>query len=335
MMAHRAEIAYIKGLRKEMILAKPNVVGVGIGYKTVGLDQTKDLCLIAMVDRKIPRAGLSELALIPKQIDGVLTDVIQVGTLRAMQSRTDRWRPVPGGVSLGHYQVTAGTLGCVVRDCNSRDRLFLSNNHVLANSNLAKIGDPILQPGPADGGRDETDIIAALERFVPIAFTQEPGTCEIALGLAEVLNRVARVLGSGHRMDVTQYDPLAMNQVDAALARPVGGMEISDEILDIGVVGGTTPARLGMRVRKSGRSTGFTTGQILVLDATLKIQYGDRNATFDDQIVTTAMSAPGDSGSLLVAADALLAVGLLFAGSEQATIYNPIKKVLDALKVVL
>src|SRR5438309_2051812 len=44
-------------------------------------------------------------------------------------------------------------------------RVVLSNNHILANSNAARIGDPILQPGPADAGtRDDT--IATLERFV-------------------------------------------------------------------------------------------------------------------------------------------------------------------------
>jgi hypothetical protein len=47
------------------------------------------------------------------------------------------------------------------------------------------------------------------------------------------------------------------------------------------------------------------------------------------------MSQPGDSGSLLVAGGSLQAVGLLFAGSSQTTIYNPIGDVLQALAVVL
>jgi thymidine phosphorylase len=105
--------------------------------------------------------------------------------------------------------------------------------------------------------------------------------------------------------------------------------------LEIGVIGGVTPAKLAMKVRKSGRSTGFTTGQITILDATVDVNYSERVARFDGQIVTTGMSAPGDSGSLLVAEDALLAVGLLFAGSEQVTIYNPIQAVLDSLQVLL
>ena len=53
---------------------------------------------------------------------------------------------------------------------------ILSNNHVLANSNLAALGDPILQPGRVDGGTFPSNKIATLERFVEIMPTnQSPG----------------------------------------------------------------------------------------------------------------------------------------------------------------
>ncbi len=58
--------------------------------------------------------------------------------------------PVPLAVSIGQEDITAGTLG--LRVTNGTDVLILSNNHVLANENNATIGDPILQPGPFDGG---------------------------------------------------------------------------------------------------------------------------------------------------------------------------------------
>ncbi len=111
--------------------------------------------------------------------------------------------------------------------------------------------------------------------------------------------------------------------------------DVADEIVDIGVVSGTAQPGLGMKVRKSGRSSALTAGEITVLDATITVGYGDRSARFDGQIVTGPMSQPGDSGSLLVAADSLKAVGLLFAGSDQATIFNPIGAVLDALGVIV
>jgi hypothetical protein len=213
--------------------------------------------------------------------------------------------------------------------------LILSNNHVLANSNQAQEGDPILQPGVADQGSVDNDIVARLHAFVPISFNVEAPTCDIAKGLVGFLNKIAEIIGSSHRLVAHKQDAQAVNQVDAAVAKPVAGVEVLNEILEVGIVGGITPAKLGMRVRKSGRSTGFTTGVITVLDSTVDVNYGDKTARFEGQIITSGMSAPGDSGSLLVAEDALLAVGLLYAGSEQVTIYNPIETVLEQLQVLI
>jgi hypothetical protein len=288
-----------------------------------------------MVRRKLPLAGLAPEEVVPPLVDAAPTDVLEVGHVRSFQARTGRWRPAPGGVSVGHFRVTAGTLGCVVRDRRTGQRAILSNNHVLADNNAAQPGDPILQPGAVDGGREENDTIARLERFVPILFQREPATCGLASGVAAVANAAARLVGSKHRLEAYRIDPQATNTVDAAVARPLEDALVSDEILDIGVISGVAPAELAMAVRKSGRSSGFTTGQISVLDATVVVDYGGRMAQFEGQIVTGAMSRPGDSGSLLVAADSLRAVGLLFAGSEQATIYNPIQAVLDSLEVVI
>ena len=334
-MGREVELALLKNRVQDQFFAKPNVVGVGIGRKIIGGHMTAEMCLMALVRRKVPRAALSASELVPKRVDGAPTDVLQVGELRAMQARTGRWRPIPGGVSIGHYRITAGTLGCVVRDRRSGDHLILSNNHVLADINQGQAGDPILQPGAADGGRGENDTVAVLERFIPIAFSVEPPTCQLAQAVAGLGNALAKAVGSRHRLRVVQLDPQATNRVDAALARPLDGVQVLDEILDIGQVAGITPPRLGMPVRKSGRTTGFTTGTITVLDAALEVNYGQRVARFDGQIVTTPMSQPGDSGSLLVAGDSLLAVGLLFAGSSDATIFNPIQWVLDQLEVVL
>ena len=334
-MAHRAEISFVKKSHQKSIMQKENVVGVGVGYKVQRGKRTDEMCIVVLVSKKLPLQALKPSALIPKAYEEVDTDVIEVGELRALQDRTDRWRPIPGGVSIGHFKVTAGTMGGMVRDRASNDRLFLSNNHVLANSNQASVGDAILQPGTADGGRIDRDLVGKLERFQPIQFTVEPPTCSIALLITRILNKIAQWLGSRHRLIAVQQNPLAINLIDAAVSMPISGIEISDEILDIGVIGGTAPATLGMRVRKSGRSTGFTTGQITVIDATVDVNYGQSSARFENQLISTAMSAPGDSGSLLVAQDALLAVGLLFAGSDQVTIYNPIQDVLEGLKVYL
>lgn len=334
-MAQIEQVAQAKRKNKQRIMDMPNVVGVGVGYRERAGRITDELCVVAMVRRKLPASALKPEDLVPKQLNDVPTDVLEVGVLRAFQARTARWRPAPGGVSIGHFQMTAGTLGCVVRDKATGDRLILSNNHVLADINAGRAGDPILQPGTYDGGVEGRDMIAVLERYVPLRFTVAPPTCGIARLVEGLANLSAKLMGSAHRLSAYRSDPKAVNQVDAALARPLDESMILDEILDIGVVGGITPARLGMGVRKSGRSSGYTMGEIRVLDALVKVDYESRSADFDGQIVTGPMSQPGDSGALLVLGDGLLAVGLLFAGSQQATVFNPIQPVLRALDVVL
>lgn len=334
-MSTQQDVTRAKEEHKETLLAMPNVVGVGVGFKVEGRTKTSELSVVALVRQKIPQAGLKPEAVVPRQVGGVSTDVIEVGDLRAQQAPTERWRPAPGGVSIGHVRVTAGTLGCMVR-ARSGVRLVLSNNHVLANSNDANPGDVILQPGAVDGGREPEDAFALLERFCPIEFSEAPGTCSVARAVVDVGNALARLVGSRHRLETTWNNPQAVNLVDAAVARPLDDRSLRDDILGIGPITGTVAAQLGMQVRKSGRTTGLTTGEISVLNTTVSVGYGPgRTAQFEDQIVSTPMSSPGDSGSLLVSAEAPLAVALLFAGSDQATIFNPIQAVLDCLEVTI
>lgn len=339
-MAELQDVREVKEKHKEEILSRPNVVGVGAGYKRQGGEATDQIVVVALVKEKLPLSALSAEEVVPTHVDGILTDVVEVGELKALQARTDRWRPAPPGVSLGHYRITAGTFGCVVRDRNSGERLILSNNHVLANENDADVGDAILQPGVADGGIAAQDTIATLLRYIPLHYEGEPSD-DSCLPLRWV-GDAARAIGWQSLADRLARDAVApSNLVDAALARPVDA-NISEEILEIGLVGGTTPALLGMAVRKSGRTTGLTTGQVQVIDATVRVTYsGGRIARFENQILTSDMSLGGDSGSLLVSSETLVAsetpvaVGLLFGGSDVVTIHSPIDIVLELLAVDL
>jgi hypothetical protein len=330
------EVQQAKSIHKAALLARPNVVGVGVGYKTSRGRVLDELSVVVMVQQKLSPVSLSGADFIPREVDGVRTDVIEVGVLRPLTDHAARFRPAPGGLSLGHYQVTAGTLGCVVRDHSSGARLILSNNHVMANRNEASLGDPILQPAPADGGTVEHDVIALLERFEPIRYNEEPPACGVAQTYAQFGNLLARWTGSHHQVQVVRANPGATNLIDAALARPILDSDVLDEILEIGPISAVVEAELGMQVSKSGRTTAFTSGSINILDATVTVSYGNsRTATFEKQIVTTALSEGGDSGSMLVASEGKQAVGLLFAGSSQATLHNPIQTVLSTLKVSL
>jgi hypothetical protein len=333
-MAEVQEIRAVKEKHGATIMAKENVVGVGVGYKETKGVKTDRLSLVVMVKKKVSVEELREGDVIPAEIEGVITDVIEVGEIVALQARTDRWRPAPGGVSIGHYKITAGTLGVLVRDVETDEALVLSNNHVMANSNDAAQGDPILQPGPYDGGTTAADTIANLVRFIPIQFESEPSPspCSLSKAAAGITNFFARLVGSKHRLLPVVVQQA--NQVDGALAKPINADAVSNEILEIGSVTGDREAELGMEVKKSGRTTGFTTGTVKLLDASVTVGYGGgRNALFTNQILTTNMSQGGDSGSLLVSGEGNKAVGLLFAGSDQVTIHNPIGFVKDALKI--
>jgi len=312
--------------------SRPNVVATGVGYKVTGGRRTSELSIVCSVARKQAAAALSESARIPASVDGIATDVVETGKIRALQSRTDRLRPAPGGVSIGHRDITAGTLGCLVK--KDGRLVILSNNHVLANSNAAVRGDAILQPGPIDGGRFPADRIAELLDFVPIRFTnpQPPSECSTARTVIALLNAICRGIGSNTRYRVVTQQ-IDDNLVDAAIAEPTDSASVADELLDIGTIGGVGDAGLGTVIKKSGRTTGFTTGEVLQVSVTADVDYGSgRTARFTDQLLAGPMSQGGDSGSAVLDQDNRL-VGLLFAGGDNTTIINRIGHVFTALGV--
>jgi hypothetical protein len=265
-------------------------------------------------------------------VDGIPTDVIQTGIFRALQDPTKRHRPAPGGVSIGHRDITAGTLGCLVK--KNGQPVILSNNHVLANSNAAAIGDPILQPGPYDGGRFPDDHLAELQEFVPIQIIGLPSDCQTATAVAGMLNWIAGLLGSSVRLQATEQQA-GENLVDAAIARPLRAEDVSGDILQIGTIQGTAEGELGLAIKKSGRTTGLTTGEIQQVDVSVNVQYGEgKVALFVDQLMAGPMSQGGDSGSAVLDNENNL-VGLLFAGSDTNTIMNRIQNVFSALNLTL
>ncbi len=317
---------------RDSLLDKQHVVATGIGYKISAGSKTGDLSIVCSVKKKQPIGKLSARDIVPKALNGVPTDVMETGTIRALQAPTDRFRPAPGGVSIGHVGITAGTLGCIVK--KGEQKFILSNNHVIANSNDAQIGDAIVQPGPFDGGAFPQDHIADLHQFVPIVFEGGQSDCSFANSVIEFLNFGCKLINSQTRYNAYTIQA-ADNLVDAAIAIPLDEGDISDEIFQIGQIGGTAAGDLGMTVKKSGRTTGFTTDEIQQIDVTANVQYGQgRIARFSDQLMAGAMSQGGDSGSAVLNDDNLL-VGLLFAGSDSTTIINRIEHVFTALGVTL
>lgn len=320
------------------LLQLPNVVGVAVGNKIKKGEDTGKPSLAVLVTQKMDPDLLTDDEKVKPKIDENPTDVVEVGHIFAgggpprtaeVEDEADapsggpapsagpqsfspslrrRIRPAEGGYSVGHFRITAGTLGTCCYDLSPFPSIppryyILSNNHVLANSNDARIGDPILQPGPADGGTFPQDLIARLSRFVPIQFI------------------------SG--------DSAPCNYVDAAVAEG-NFADLDREVYWIGIVKRLYSApSVDDVVQKTGRTTGFTTGKVTHVNGTVNVNYGGgRVARFCRQILTTNMSAPGDSGSLVTNLDEE-AVGLLFAGSATHTIINNIAYVQGLLRVRL
>lgn len=287
-----------------------NVKGMGVGVKWVKGKPTGEPALIVFVTEKVNREQLTKSELIPQALGKMQTDVVAVGEVWAYAVLPGKVRPLAGGYSVGRINGGTGTIATCVTDLTEGEQLssnnfyLLSNNHVIAASNQGVKGDPIIQPGAVDGGRP-TDVVGYLARYVPILF--EPP-----------------VPRSQHQ-----------NFVDAALAQT--RLDLSKrEIHWIGYPQGwrqSEPSDVGSLVQKTGRTTGYTIGRIISLDTIIDVNYSPTTiARFTQQILTTAMSAPGDSGSLVLDM-ANRAIGLLFAGSETATIVNPIAMVRKLLKV--
>ncbi|GGI07984.1 hypothetical protein [Egicoccus halophilus] len=271
-----------------------NVVGVGYGAKVVGSAIAEDLAVRVYVRAKRPVRELTRAEQVPTEVDGRPTDVVVVGDLRALRD------PVDCGVSIGHVDVTAGTLGCLVTLADAPgERFVLSNNHVLADSDRATPGDAIVQPASMDGG-DPDDPIGVLHAAVPLR--RDEG-----------------------------------NLVDAAVARLFDPASVRPRIAHIGApVPPVAEAALYQSVRKHGRTTEHTVGVVVDVAADIEVRFDTRTLSFLDQLAVVGIggddfSDGGDSGSLIVDAVTRQPVALLFAGGGGVTFGNAIGEVLAAL----
>jgi hypothetical protein len=270
--------------------------GQGLAWVAVRLEEEGDRALLPDLGRAA----------------GAQLDIRVIGRVRALSSPVPgalqrRGRPLRPGLSVAHHEVSAGTLGGFVR---VGGRLaILSNNHVLAASDAAEIGDPVLQPGPADGGtsRDRVGRLTAFE--------------DLTAGRA--------------------------NLVDAALAAVDAGVAAEPANLPGGPLSGPVPGSLDIEpdelVEKVGRTTGHTHGRVTAVEVDgVAVQYDDGVYRFDDQIEIAgqagAFSQGGDSGSVIWRCRDRAPLGLLFAGSSTGghdgagvTFANPLATVLTVL----
>ena len=342
-------------IRREVapaFMAKRNVVACGVGFKVTGSQITTTPSVIVSVMQKESTQALSANDLIPTSVNNVVTDVIECGEIVAHSlDRRLMMRPARPGVSISHAGGATGTLGCLVR--KGTQQFILSNNHILANLNQGQPGDTIIQPGLADGG-SPADVIAMLSTFIPIHFsvpTTEPSpvqatstaapTASELEGCANILSTLFKSLAqnastlSQPRPVGASPSPQLDNQFDVALASLTDAALSDPSIVDLGSPPrGILDPALGLKVIKSGRTSGISEATISQIDVTVTVRYGDQLARFSNQMITTPFSQPGDSGSLVLDFDRN-AVGLLFSGSETVSVVTPIRPILNTLGVEL
>jgi hypothetical protein len=225
----------------------------------------------------------------------------------------------------------SGTLGSLLQDATGR-QFLLSNNHVLARSDHASVGDAVVQPGLIDnnctpnGDGPGTVPVGALTTWIPL----RSASTNVDAAIAQTASR--SVDPSGNILE------LGMRQPDGSLAPAPPGVSSSG--------GKGENATLQLRVAKSGRTTGLTCGTVSALDLDISVDYFLDCAetkpyltkSYTGQIAVSGdrFGDAGDSGALVVDTANAEPVGLFFAGGTDASgvghaIANPAADVLNAL----
>jgi hypothetical protein len=229
----------------------------------------------------------------------------------------------------------SGTLGALIEDASKREYL-LSNNHVLAKSDHASVGDAIVQPGLIDnnctplGSGSGVEPVASLTGWLPLRSRQTNADAAIAQVTSRAVDTAGRILELGGR------------QPGGTLAAAPPGISSTG--------GRGEAASLDLKVAKSGRTTGLTCGGISAVDLDVKVEYYLDCAetrpyltkTFTRQLGISGnqFSDAGDSGALVVDAANAEPVGLYFAGGTDVSgvsqgVANPASDVLSELSAQL
>ena len=119
---------------RKIIKGKKNIRGhVKTTQKRIrGGVEVDEEVIVILVDEKIPRENLAVADLIPDEIDGIPTDVQVAGSVVAMGTK-DRHIPLMAGYSIGHINITAGSICYAFRRINGGNQpLVGSNKHVFS-----------------------------------------------------------------------------------------------------------------------------------------------------------------------------------------------------------
>ena len=125
-----SNVKEIKATHEKSLLKRKNVCGVGISGEKI----------IVLVEKKLPLEELKEKDIVPENLDGFDTDVIEVGKV---STSTVSACPMGG---------TACSIGAICYKDNKPH--YLQNSHCLFDS----VGKSLISPSPLDGGRAKDKI---------------------------------------------------------------------------------------------------------------------------------------------------------------------------------
>lgn len=272
-----------------------NLIGIGFGAKETEGSVTGDLAVRAYVKRKIPREKLSARNRIPECVNGVITDVIAIGTPRFQT------RPVSFGAGIGHSRGELGSLGCLVRKPGDDARYVLSACHVLALAGAARVGDVIVEPARPD---ESAAPFATLIDFEPLKADGTANNFDAAIAL---LIQKTDVRSAIPLIGIPQRRP--MKPVLFQSVRKYGA-GTGETLGVVAAVGSSVTLELG-------------TGSYLFEDVVQVLGAGGR------------FSTGGDSGALVVDALTRRPIGLIIGGEGDRTFVSPIGIVLKRFGVQL
>lgn len=289
MMATQQRMLAIFPSVRARLEAIPGVVEVGIGIKETDAHPTGEPAFGVYVREKLPLEEIPPEEVIPDEIEGFPTDV---RIFRPMKKEEDKakYRPLKAGVQIERAGTNAwGTIGCLGhRDVPGGAAILLTAGHVVG---LAQDDSPAGLTGSDAGG---------VELGQPCHTDSWCCKCnDIAFTLHAVNHK----------------------KLDFAIAQLKPGVMTLSEIHEIGPITAIAEPMMGEAVKKRGRTTGLTTGNIsmLMMNAagtaveTIEVKKNGGNERF---------SMPGDSGAALLN-NANAIIGLHHEGDNGEEISAP------------
>jgi len=284
--------------------------------KHVAGEKTNRPAHVILVKKKKPKKDLKPDEVVPSALNGVETDVIEIGEIKAL-GVTKRFRPLKCGPSIGNITITAGTPGGPAQFEEGTG--WCTNSHVACESirkDLSAQERKCVQPGKIDSGKYPEDYVG----YVRKAYITPQGYA--------AYNDFAFILAD--KPDLFK-EPLIYD-MDLPWLEPVSSADMKP--------GDTL-------WKPITRTTNLSSAKVVSVGATVSVNYGnDGTITHKECLITGVMSAGGDSGSWcgkLVEGEAVREnlmrdvnrhpATYLFAGSNTTTIHHDLLSAMNGMSI--